>query len=315
MDTNGKSALCEDEERVIGANEPRSADSLQIANAALQSIGMPNRNTPGTYTSNPEYAAAVSTIFTKATNQAIMLGTDPNRVLSTSILCNSLLHDTRFRRVPIREAAPGEVKLQQLAQDIAFAYGGKASDYYKALDDTDPKVQELMGLLDHLDTYGFKDAFLLALRRAQGGKSPQPADPHVLRAAMLAALGSLEDAEGATEKSEIEGLSANKSPQNRGRNNEGRVLKDIGKEKNTRTYSTSQGDTIPDFATQKEVGDIKDTKKLSNTQQLRAQREAAQGQGADRVVYTGENTQVSRPMQHSGTKLVRRSDLGPQQSK
>jgi hypothetical protein len=99
-------------------------------------------------------------------------------------------------------------KIEQTAQDIAFAYGGNASNYYKVLDDSDPKVQELMDTLDHLDSYGFKDAFLLALRRAQGGKSPPSSDPHVLRSAMLAGIGALGEGAGAGEKSASEEVSA-----------------------------------------------------------------------------------------------------------
>ncbi len=82
-------------------------------------------------------------------------------------------------------------RLEQIAEDIAFAYGGKASDYYKSLDDTDPKVKELMDLMDHLDAYSFKDAFLLDLRRVQGGATPPPTDPHVLNAVLLAAVAAL----------------------------------------------------------------------------------------------------------------------------
>jgi hypothetical protein len=99
-------------------------------------------------------------------------------------------------------------KIEQTAQDIAFAYGGNASDYYKVLDDSDPKVQELMDTLDRLDSYGFKDAFLLALRRAQGGKPPPSSDPHVLRSAKLLGIGTLEEGAGAAEKSASQEVSA-----------------------------------------------------------------------------------------------------------
>ncbi|MGA3170140.1 MAG: HNH endonuclease [Chthoniobacteraceae bacterium] len=73
---------------------------------------------------SPEYAAAVSIIFTKATNQAIMLGTAPRHVLSTSLLCNSLLHDSRFKRIPMTEAAPG---------DIIIASGGHQQAGYAGI--------------------------------------------------------------------------------------------------------------------------------------------------------------------------------------
>jgi len=82
-------------------------------------------------------------------------------------------------------------RIEQTARDMAFAYGGKPSDYYKILDDSDPKVQELMDALEHLDSYGFKDQALLYLRHAVGGKPPPPTDPHVLNAALAAAIGAL----------------------------------------------------------------------------------------------------------------------------
>jgi hypothetical protein len=42
--------------------------------------------------------------------------------------------------------------------------------------------------------------------------------------------------------------------------------------------STSQGATIPDFVTEEEVGEIKDSQKVSNTRQMRAEREVAKDQ-------------------------------------
>ena len=91
-------------------------------------------------------------------------------------------------------------KIEQTAEDLAFAYGGKASDYYKYLDDSDPKVQELMGLLDHLEAYGFKDAFLLALRHHEGGPLPPPSNSHVLNAALQVAISVVGPEGSAVEK-------------------------------------------------------------------------------------------------------------------
>lgn len=91
-------------------------------------------------------------------------------------------------------------RIEQTAEDLAFAYGGKASDYYKDLDDGEPKVQELMGLLDHLEAYGFKDVFLLALRRTQGGPLPPPSDSHVLNAALQVATSVVGSEGSAVEK-------------------------------------------------------------------------------------------------------------------
>jgi len=82
-------------------------------------------------------------------------------------------------------------RIEQTAQDLAFAYEGKASDYYKDLDDTNPKVQQLMDNLDRFESAGVKDTFLLALRRIQGLPPPSPADPHVWRAAVSAGIGVL----------------------------------------------------------------------------------------------------------------------------
>src|SRR5579862_354961 len=95
-----------------GEKESQNAYGSQIAQRALHSIGAPTRDFPRANTGYPEYAAAVSILFTKATDQAIMLGTDPRHVLSTSILCNSLLHDKRFKRVSMIEAAPGDIIIE-----------------------------------------------------------------------------------------------------------------------------------------------------------------------------------------------------------
>jgi hypothetical protein len=50
-------------------------------------------------------------------------------------------------------------KLEQTARDVAEFKGGKAEDYAE-LDDSDPRVQELMADLDFLDSQGLKDSFL-----------------------------------------------------------------------------------------------------------------------------------------------------------
>ena len=101
------------------------------------------------------------------------------------------------------------------------------------------------------------------------------------------------------------------TPQQRGLQSEQRVLNDLGETKNTQTLSTSQGNTIPDFQNSRQVGEIKDTKRVSNTSQVRAQREAAQGSGREHVIVTGTNTKVSGNAS-SGSTIKRRDDLGPQ---
>lgn len=96
----------------------------------------------------------------------------------------------------------------------------------------------------------------------------------------------------------------------RGRKSEARVLSDMGEAKNTSVVSTSQGRTIPDFQNPTQVGEIKDTARVSDSSQLRAQREHAQATGREHVVVTGSSTQVSGTVQSQST-VIRRDDLGP----
>jgi len=69
-----------------GGKQPQSEYGPAIAQTALQSIGLSTRSIYGPFTGPPGYALAVSLIFTKATNQAIVLATEPRHVLSTPIL-------------------------------------------------------------------------------------------------------------------------------------------------------------------------------------------------------------------------------------
>ncbi|AWH46758.1 hypothetical protein C1926_17910 [Stenotrophomonas sp. ZAC14A_NAIMI4_1] len=96
----------------------------------------------------------------------------------------------------------------------------------------------------------------------------------------------------------------------RGVASEVRVLGAIGEVKNTDKALTSHGVTIPDFENSRQVGEIKDTKRLSDSSQLRAQREHAQATGREHVVVTGTNTKVSSTVERQST-VVRRDDLGP----
>ncbi len=99
-------------------------------------------------------------------------------------------------------------------------------------------------------------------------------------------------------------------PQARGRASEARVLEDIGVPKNTQTVSGTDGNSIPDGITPREVIDVKDTAKLSRDPQMRIQQEYAAATGRQHTVYTGVRTQVSRPLQRT-SNIVRRPDLGP----
>ena len=68
---------------------------------------------------------------------------------------------------------------------------------------------------------------------------------------------------------------------------------------------------MPDFITQNAVGDIKDVKVLSNSSQMKIQREAAVQANKDHVIVTGTHTHVSGPVQVPPQKIIRRNDLGP----
>lgn len=97
----------------------------------------------------------------------------------------------------------------------------------------------------------------------------------------------------------------------RGVQNESRVLESIGETKNTQKVAGREGNSIPDFLNERQVGEIKDTRSVSNTRQLRIQRDAANQSGREHVVITGTNTQVSKPLVDSGTRISRRTDIGP----
>jgi hypothetical protein len=99
----------------------------QIVHTALQNIGVPIKEIANRRNGYPEYAGAVSVIFTKATNQDIIPGQQPRNVLSTSILRNSLLHDSRFEQVPIGEAAPGDIVVES-GGNRAAGYAGIVVD-------------------------------------------------------------------------------------------------------------------------------------------------------------------------------------------
>lgn len=97
----------------------------------------------------------------------------------------------------------------------------------------------------------------------------------------------------------------------RGRESEARVLEALGEIKNTRKVSGCEGCSIPDYINPTTIGEVKDAKRVSNTEQLRIQREAAEAAGRRHVVQTGTRTRVSRRVEEAGTKVERREDLGP----
>jgi hypothetical protein len=109
--------------------ELQRVEGTKIAQTAVQSIGMSTEAPWGPPKRFPENALAVSLIFTKATNQTIILGTPPKHVFGTSILWASLLHDKRFTQVPMSDAAPGDIIIGSGWQQGADGYAGIVVDH------------------------------------------------------------------------------------------------------------------------------------------------------------------------------------------
>lgn len=82
----------------------------------------------------------------------------------------------------------------------------------------------------------------------------------------------------------------------RGREREARVLNDAGLSKNTTPYTVKvEGKdvtTIPD-SMQGGVYEVKDTKSVYNTQQIKAERQLAEDKGVTFSIFVGEKTHVS----------------------
>ena len=96
----------------------------------------------------------------------------------------------------------------------------------------------------------------------------------------------------------------------RGAASESRILNQLGEVKNTETVVGTEGKSIPDFQNSTTVGEMKDAKTVSNTEQLRIQKEAAQDSGRQHELHTGVNTHVTKPAAE-GTNVIRHGDLGP----
>lgn len=88
------------------------------------------------------------------------------------------------------------------------------------------------------------------------------------------------------------------------------MLADIGEVKNTDVVIGGEKPTIPGFQNSSQVGEIKDTARVSDSGQLRSQREHAQATGREHVVVTGTSTQVSETVK-TQCSVFRRDDLGP----
>ncbi|WP_455586410.1 putative toxin [Bacteroides sp.] len=93
-------------------------------------------------------------------------------------------------------------------------------------------------------------------------------------------------------------------------------MESIGEVKNTTKHTVTLLGTrekvtvIPDAITDTKVIEIKDVKSLSNTKQIRGERQAAQKEGKDFTIITGEKTHVSGNIPDG--EIVRRKDIGPQ---
>jgi RHS repeat-associated protein len=107
---------------------------------------------------------------------------------------------------------------------------------------------------------------------------------------------------------------AGKAAVQRGRDSEARVLGDMGQAKNTKAVESGGTRSIPDFQNAKQVGEIKDSQRVTDSAQLRAQRGNAQETGREHVVVTGTNSNVSTTVRSNST-VVRRDDLGPSHTK
>jgi Restriction endonuclease fold toxin 7 len=101
----------------------------------------------------------------------------------------------------------------------------------------------------------------------------------------------------------------------RGRDNEKKALQEEGLTKNNKTKTVIDPKTgkevkvKPDGENKTTVGEVKDTKTVSNTRQIRGEREVAKQEGKDLKIITGENTKVSKTIPQN--EVVRKPYLGP----
>jgi|GEM_PF-686870 len=102
----------------------------------------------------------------------------------------------------------------------------------------------------------------------------------------------------------------------RGRISEGRVLDDLGLDKNTLIKHVDDFDkgTIPDALTSTALYEIKDTLSVYMSDQLRIQLKYAKKEGLIPFLITGKNTHVSKEVLRD-FQVIRRNDLGPSLSK
>ncbi len=102
----------------------------------------------------------------------------------------------------------------------------------------------------------------------------------------------------------------------RGRVNEAKTIAKEGLTKNNKIFKTIDPKTgkpvnvKPDASDASKVIEIKDTKTVSNTKQIRGERQVAKEQGKGFQIITGKNTKVSKNIPKKEIKRV--GYLGPQ---
>jgi RHS repeat-associated protein len=96
----------------------------------------------------------------------------------------------------------------------------------------------------------------------------------------------------------------------RGLESEARTLSALGEVKNTEKVVGREGASVPDYMNRTTVGEIKDARRVTDSRQLRIQREAAAASGREHVVEAGTKARVSKAVQEQST-VRRRDDLGP----
>ena len=107
-----------------------------------------------------------------------------------------------------------------------------------------------------------------------------------------------------------------KEAMQRGVKNEAKAIAEEGLTKNTKTFTTIDPKTgkevavKPDAIDAKKVSEVKDTKTVSNTAQIRGEREVAKKQGKEFEIITGDKTKVSKTIPEKEVKRV--PYLGPQ---
>lgn len=100
----------------------------------------------------------------------------------------------------------------------------------------------------------------------------------------------------------------------RGVKNEAKVLKSMDVPKNNKTFKVNvEGKELgvkPDGISKSSIIEVKDTKRVSNTRQIKGEREVAKAQNKDFKIVTGTETHDSRNIPEE--EIIRRKDLGPQ---